>query len=238
MRSHRRRNSEQGFTLLEVVIAIAILSAMLLLNYKILINIMESKQILDDKREGTYLANSLLTRISRELQLAVRRPLLPSCSGVPGSSSSDSQMNRNPMIAVEKVDGGTSLSFIAQEAGQYIPDGGTHSGLVQITYRPAKGTAEDEQLDADMFYLIREEIPYTKPLANACKKALRFPISNNLTNIEFKFYDQRSKQWLENWDNENARRLPAIIQYTASLKTPRGKVQAYTSAIKLHDGSK
>lgn len=230
------RQQEQGFTLMEVITALAILSVMITLNYKILLGIMESKQMLDDKREGMFLANSLLTRISRELQLAVRRPLLPSCNGLTGTSDNQSGMQKNPFITTESVAGGMALSFIAQEAGQYVPDGGTHSGLVQITYRPAKGSSQEDQLPDGQFYLIREEVPYTKPLSTACKNALRFPISNNLTSIKFKFLNKQSKQWSDVWENEDSRQLPAIIQFSAELKTPRGKTETYTSAIKLHDG--
>jgi prepilin-type N-terminal cleavage/methylation domain-containing protein len=230
------RQQEQGFTLMEVITALAILSVMITLNYKILLGIMESKQMLDDKREGMFLANSLLTRISRELQLAVRRPLLPNCNGLTTTSDSQAGMQKNPVITTERVAGGMSLSFVAQEAGQYIPDGGTHSGLVQITYRPAGGSSQEEQLPDGQFYLIREEIPYTKPLSTACKNALRFPISNNLTSIQFKFLNKQSKQWTDVWENEDGRQLPAIIQFSAELKTPRGKTETYTSAIKLFDG--
>ena len=228
------RQQEQGFTLIEVITALAILSVMITLNYKILLGIMKSKQMLDDKREGMFLANSLLTRISKELQLTVRRPLLPSCNGLTTGSNNQSGVQKNPFLITESVTGGMSLSFIAQEAGQYVPDGGTHSGLVQITYRPAKGSSGEDQLPDGQFYLIREEIPYTKPLSTACKNALRFPIANNLTSINFKFFNKESKQWSDVWQNEDSRKLPAIIQFSAKLKTPRGKTETYTSAVKLH----
>jgi type II secretion system protein J len=227
---------QSGFTLLELILAISILSIMLTLSYQVLIGILKSKQVLDDKREGMYIANSLLTRISKELQLAAKRPLLPACDTGTSAQNGSQGQNRAPYIITQTMEGGMSLSFIAQEAGQYIPDGGTHSGLVQITYRPAKPPSEDEVADKDIFYLIREEIPYTKPLETACKNALRFPIANNLTQVSFKFYDAKNKAWMDTWSAENSRRLPSIIQFTAVLQTPLGKRETYTSAIKLHEG--
>lgn len=231
-----KEKTQGGFTLLELILAISILSIMLTLSYQVLTGILKSKQILDDKREGMYIANSLLTRIAKELQLAVKRPLLPGCETGTAAQSGSQGQNRAPYIITQGVEGGMSLSFVAQEAGQYIPDGGTHSGLVQITYRPAKPPSEDEVLDKDIFYLIREEIPYTKPLETACKNALRFPIANNLTQVSFQFYDSKNKAWTDTWNAENSRRLPSIIQFTAVLQTPLGKRETYTSAIKLHEG--
>lgn len=231
-----RIKRQGGFTLLEVILAISILSIMLTLSYQVLTGILRSKQILDDKREGMYIANSLLTRIAKELQLTVKRPLLPGCESISSAPNPNQGQSRAPYISTQTVDGGMSLSFIAQEAGQYIPDGGTHSGLVQITYRPAKPPPEDDVQDKDIFYLIREEIPYTKPLETACKNALRFPIANNLAQVSFKFYDARNRAWSDMWDAENSRRLPSIIQFTAILQTPLGKRETYTSAIKLHEG--
>lgn len=231
-----KAKTQCGFTLLELILALSILSIMLTLSYQVLIGILKSKQILDDKREGMYIANSLLTRISKELQLTVKRPLLPSCDTTTSASNGTREQTRLPYIATQTVPGGASLSFIAQEAGQYIPDGGTHSGLVQITYRPVKPPPEDDIPDKDIFYLIREEVPYTKPLEAACKNALRFPIANNLTQVSFKFYDAREKSWIDTWNNENSRRLPSIIQFAVILQTPLGKRETYTSAIKLHEG--
>ncbi len=65
-----RSSSQSGLTLLEVILAISILAIMMSLNYRILVGIVEAKTAIDDKREGMFIANSVLTRISRELQLA------------------------------------------------------------------------------------------------------------------------------------------------------------------------
>ena len=239
-----KRTGNRGFTLLEVTIALAILAVMLTLNYKILRGVITAKQLIDDRRDGMYIANSVLTRMVRELQLTVKRPLLPECTSAPGASQSPSPADTpnpadpaapsgvKPVLLSESGLDGASITFLAKEAGQYVPDGGTHAGTVQITYRVAKDPNQSGSPDGGLV-LVREEIPNTKPLAKACKSVLRFPITNNLTGLSFRFYDGRKKMWTDSWSGPQSSMLPEIIQFTISLKSPAGAVQSYTTSVHI-----
>lgn len=239
-----KRRAAAGFTLLEVTIALAILAVMLTLNYKIMKGVITAKQVIDDRRDGMYIANSVLTRMVRELQLTVKRPLLPGCNSASGTSSSPSPAatpnpadpsgmnNVTPVLLSESGLDGASITFLAKEAGQYVPDGGTHAGVVQITYRVAKDPSQSGSPDGGMV-LIREELPNTKPLSKACKSVLRFPITNNLTGLRFRFYDGRKKMWTDSWSGPQSSMLPEIIQFTISLKSPAGAVQSYTTSVHI-----
>jgi prepilin-type N-terminal cleavage/methylation domain-containing protein len=241
---HGGERASQGFTLLEVTIAIAILAVMLTLNYKILKGVIGAKQLIDDRRDGMYIANSVLTRMVRELQLAVKRPILPSCDSAmaqnPATNPGDTpnptdpqQPGSKPVLIGEAGLNGASITFLAKEAGQYIPDGGTHAGVVQITYRVAKDPEQKGSGD-DGLVLVREELPNTKPLARACKSVLRFPITNNLVDLRFRFYDGKTKEWSEAWTGQQSTKLPEIIQFTISLKSPAGAVQSYTTSVHIN----
>jgi prepilin-type N-terminal cleavage/methylation domain-containing protein len=200
-----------GFTLLEVTLAISILSVMVLLNYKTIRGLIEAKLLLDDKRDGMFIANSVLTRISREIQLATsQRALLPPCDSlgpVPsgaaaaGTPPPDPSAPRLVFRSEESgVGAGPSLTFLAKEAGQYIPDGGTHSGIVQITYRieedPDQRGARQRTL-----LLVREEVPHRLPATRACADVIRFPITKNLVSMSFQFFDKRAEEWSASWSS-------------------------------------
>lgn len=239
--SHRQRN---GFTLLEVIIAISILGVMVGLNYKILSGVIQAKRLLDDRREGLFMANSVLTRISRELQMITRRPIMPSCESATGQADGSGeqpatppqgQSLAKPLLLGESTISGSSITFLAREAGQYIPDGGTHSGVVQITYRVAEDPEQKEPGSRGLL-LIRDEIPNTKPLAKACKSVLHFPITNRLASLEFQYYDSKTQEWSTAWDAERAGRLPRIVQFTVGLFRPDGQVQRYTSSVLVSAG--
>ena len=243
----RIRKCEHGLTLIEVVLAISILAVMITLNYQIVRSIIEAKQILDDRRDGMFIANSILTRLSRELQLAIGdRSLLPACGSAQaqpaqaaGSGQPQGQQQSAPRLVLTGEQGssgsagrGDSITFLAREAGQYVPDGGTHSGVVQISYRvepnpDAKNSAEPT------FLLIRDELPYSRPVERACEKAIRFPITQNLLSLELKYFDRRNNEWVDAWNNDRSGRLPAMIQFSIKLLTPAGQVETYTSAVPL-----
>ena len=226
--SQQPRHRSHGFTLIEVILAISILSMMVVLNYRMIKNLIESKIIVDDKREAMFVANSVLTRLTRELQLAVTKPtLLPPC---------DQANTTRPLTAFVATGGdqgqGPVLTFSAREAGQYIPDGSTRSGVVQITYRVDNDPDAKSDKDATLL-LVREEMPNRNPPQLACKSVIRFPISSNLVNLEYKFFDKKTREWSSDWTGPKSSNLPDIIQFSLTLKSPKGDIDTYTTAVAL-----
>lgn len=72
------KRDSAGFTLIEIVIAVSILAAIVGVAYGSLTSIMRSKKLLDEERDLRAVANSVLTRMTRELQLAYSGvPLMP-----------------------------------------------------------------------------------------------------------------------------------------------------------------
>lgn len=253
----RPATSASGFTLLEVALAIAVLAVMIVINYKTIKGLIEAKLLLDDKRDGMFIANSILTRIARELQLTVNTQDLLNCSALGASPAAAASAGMSgtgaaagsppgtpagggaPKFLADSsggstMGGGTTLTFIAKEAGQYLPDRGMHSGLVQITYRMAVDPDQRSQPQGQRsFVLVREELPYRLPAARACKGVLRFPITKNLLNLEFQFYDPSTKEWVTSWDGARSVRVPEIIQFKVVLLTPQGEAESYTTAVHL-----
>jgi type II secretion system protein J len=218
----------KGFTLIEVILAISILSIMVVLNYRMIKNLIDAKLIVDDKREAMFVANSVLSRLTRELQLAVVKPkLLPPCD--------QPNPSRSPLVfmATAGTQGtGAVLTFSAREAGQYIPDGGTRSGVVQLTYRVESDPDSKGDKNAGLL-LVREEMPNRNPLEAACKNVIRFPITSNLVNLEYQFYDKKLREWSNDWSGPKSSALPDIVQFSLTLKSPKGDVDTYTTAVTL-----
>jgi prepilin-type N-terminal cleavage/methylation domain-containing protein len=226
------KRKESGFTLVEVILAISILSVMVVLNYRLIKNLIETKIVVDDKREGMFIANSVLNRLTRELQLAVTNPkLMPPC---------DTPTAPRPNAVLIAEDGsrgqgkGPTITFAAREAGQYIPDSGSRSGVVQISYRVEQDPDQKGNSDTPGLLLVREEVPNKNPVDISCKKAIRFPITNQLVNLEYKFFDRRTKEWYPVWTGPQAAALPGIIQFSITLKSPKGSLDTYTTAVALN----
>ena len=226
----KRRLASSGFTIVEIIISITILVLVMSVAYSSLRQIIRSKQALDDTRDGRKLANAVLTRMTRELQLAYDGlPLLP-----PKDNLQQPYSNRINLISEPSDIGGVATStivFLALEGGQYMPDGGGHSGVVQITYRVEKDPDDPE---ADTYWLIREETPYIRPPERAYReRTMIFPVIKSLTSLSFRFYDAASHSWLNKWGKDEHVRLPAVIEFTVAIRSPAGKVEEFTTAVPI-----
>lgn len=234
LRQHRP--TQRGITVIEVTMALAILVVMMTLNYNVITGVVRAKAAVDDQREGMFIANSVLTRIARELQLAVKSGSIIQCD-----TSAPPQQANPPVFLGEQSSGNKggradTLTFLAREAGQYMPDGGTHSGLVQITYRVEADPEQKDSKNAGLL-LVRDEVPHGKDQKKACGTAIRFPITKNLVSLQFQYFDKRSTEWLSEWTGPKAYTLPSIVQFTLSLQSPEGVVLTYTSAVAIRAGN-
>ena len=241
-----KRSKQNGFTLIEIIIALAILSIMVTVAYKMLQSVIESKDVLDDARDGMFIGNSVLNRLSREFQLAESGiPLLPSCDSVSGpaqnnpstaqTSPTPAQVSGINLVGEEKsVDSGRgdTITFVAKEAGQYVPDGGTHTGRVQITYRVEKDPDQSGNKD-QTYLLIRDEMPYQRPVKKACESAIHFPITKDLLGFELNYFNKRTNEWSTAWGSGQNIKLPSMIQFTVRLRSPDGQIMNHTTAVAL-----
>jgi prepilin-type N-terminal cleavage/methylation domain-containing protein len=212
MKKSRLSSSENAFTLIEIVVAISILAVIMGVTY-------------------SSLGGIILGRMTREFQLATASTtLMPPREDAKGkqisrislSASSDTLDNGRP---------GDRITFMALEGGQYLPDGGTHSGIVQITYRVEKDP-ENNASDAP-YYLVREETPYTRPFDKAYEKTMIFPITQSLVGFDLAFYSTQDSRWTDTWTEEAPTRLPAIIRFTIEVRSPAGRIESYSTSVAL-----
>ncbi|RIL05131.1 MAG: hypothetical protein DCC75_11975 [Proteobacteria bacterium] len=218
-----------GFTLMELMIAISILSLVLSVAYSSLRQITRGKQLLDDSRDAHLIANSVLVRMTRELQLLVRDPgsnLLPPASNLNSARYGVLEGIRGNINS----DAADSITFLAVEGGQYLPDGGAHSGIVQISYR----VAEDPEQEGDptpRYLFIRDEVPYIRPPDQAYKKIMTFPITNRLVSLEFSYFDPEKEQWIEEWQAAASNKAPSMIRFSLSVESPRGRIDQFSTVV-------
>jgi prepilin-type N-terminal cleavage/methylation domain-containing protein len=230
--SPQQANNARGFTLVEVILAIAILAVMMTIVYRVLWGITQAKALIEDRRDGIYLANSVLNRLAGELQLAVKEPLLAPAPGAAGSSPAS---GIRPYLQGSSGADGDTITFSAKKAGQFAIDASGNSGRaprVMITYSLAPDAVEAGPKDTGIG-LYRVEVPDIQPLQEAYRRRLSFPIHTSLVHLQFRYYNKRTKSWTSEWDSPNT--LPDIIEFTVALRTQQGFVQTYTSAVRVFD---
>lgn len=223
--------SQSGFTLIEIVVSLAILAVIVGITYLSLSNIVLTKQLLDDRRDSDRIADSSINRLSKELQLAF--------SGIallihPDSDKQSQLSNKINLVGLEGNLGngepGDTISFVALEGGQYLPDGGTHSGVVQITYRVEE---DPDNPDSKTYYLIRDEIPIIKPEEKAKEKRMTFPITKELVSLQIRYFDRETGEWSRSWGSETHVKLPAMVELKFKIMSPGGTVDTFTTAVAL-----
>ena len=221
-----------GFTLLEIILALSILSVMLGTTFAALSQMMKAKKALDDIRDSRAIAASVLTRLTRELQLAASDiALLP-----PRENPDQRYSARNNLLGeTESKDGGRRsdrIRFMAMEGGQYLPDGSSHSGVVQLSYR-LEENPDIRDAQSSPYLLIREETPNIRPFEKAFEKSMVFPVSKNVWSISLRYFDAENGEWVDTWGEGERVHLPSMIQFSIELVSPSGKLSRYTTTVPL-----
>lgn len=224
--------ASRGFTLIEIVIALGIFGLVMSVAYGALQGIINSKHVLDDSRDMRTMADAILGRLTREIQLAVADvPVIPDKDKLdqPNSAKLNLIGTHDTLSGDYQSD---SLTFLALEGGQYLPDGGAHSGIVQISYRLAKNPEAGNQ-DQDGYLLIRDELPFMRPYKRAYDKIMTFPVASNVLSLSFAYLDAQSGELIKVWGSENKLGLPRLVRISITLRSPQGQVESFTTSVPL-----
>jgi type II secretion system protein J len=223
MYSPKRSRFERGFTLVELVIAISILSVILTVAYSSLSYIIRTKKLLDDRRDVSAVANAVLLRVSREIQLAADIRLIPPPGGVKAGSNLEG-LNKT----IGDGEHGDTINFMAQEAGQYVPGGLSNVGTVMIRYRVEKDP-DSPRGQPSSYFLIRDEVPDIRPIQNAWGKLMTFPIAKNVVRFELSYYDLANNKWNKEWTGQKG--LPSLVRMVLALRSPAGVIHEYMTVL-------
>jgi type II secretion system protein J len=234
MTSSPPRARPNGFTLIEITIAVTILGVLLFAGYSALSNISWGKKIVDDKRELRLIAAGVIHRLTRELQLGFGQiPLLP-----PRDNLDKPYPPKIVFLAesstLDTGAPGDSITFMTLEGGQYLPDGGRHSGVVQVTYRLDR----EEGVSSGPYHLVREETPHIRPPKKAYSKTMIFPITNAMTSLDFSFYDDVNSTWVETWGTEGTDGLPRLVKIRFTVRSALGDERAFGTIVAIRSAAR
>ena len=228
----RPLKASKGFTLIELVVAITILGIIMTIAYSSLNGILRSKKTLEDKRDLQAVAYAILNRMTRELQLAYSGVSImppPNEKDIRYTSRTNLIGERGSLANGLRAD---KITFLALEGGQYLPDGGSHSGIVQISYRVEENPDAPQTSNA-AYYLIRDETPYIRPYERAYERTMTFPITSSLVGLQFEYFKLDDETWHSVWDPEQHEKLPGMIKFSVVLRSPAGQEEEFTTTVPL-----
>jgi len=219
-----RRSS--GFTLIEVLVAVAIMGILLTTIYGAVSRTMRSKEHAESSARITSLGREALLRIADEIEASLS-PTYAATAPFQGVGNGGAQ----PLDQVR---------FAVSSRPPFGPIGGTsRGGRVLITYY----LVEQEGVP-NSYLLVRGERALPKSNWSdeeeqaAQEQELRTLVTENVAGLRFRYLDGDSGQWADNWDNTPGSgplegHLPIAVEVALFLYDDNGVVNDFSTVVDL-----
>jgi general secretion pathway protein J len=213
------RRRESGFTLLEVMLAITIMSFMTALLWGSFSRTAQIKQRTEAGQDRVHAARVALMRITREIEMAY----------MSNSFNIGLQERRTMFIGAPHADF-DELRFSWFGHQRLRADSAESDTAVVMYY------TEPDPIDRHAINLIRRE---TRRLEQKDPKTIpgeAYILCPGVTRVKFQYYDYKKKEWKEEWNTLGAdglSYLPTHVRVTLGLVDERGQEMTFTSAARI-----
>jgi general secretion pathway protein J len=201
----RNQRSEQGFTLVEVLVAISILAILLTSVYGIFSSVSLTRERLDADSAEYHRARVLFDRLGRELRGAYFQPRDLDLIFA-GRSAAEN--------AFELELTTTAVSPLSQ----------TGSGIAKVHYL----LVEDQEADSGGLVLMRSERPVHEQIDEGTAGMMR--LVPGIESLTLRFY--ANGQWQTAWDGRTSG-LPALVEIALQLRTGDAEPTDFISAFEV-----
>ena len=202
--------SYSGFTLLEVLVASAILSIVLAALYGVFSQTLASKRLVEERAAQVRTARIALLRIGEDLQ-----------SALPPTGKGTRFLGETRFAQEFPED---TLSFITLTRAALTtrtPEG----DLSEVAYM-----LEPDPTDITRKQLVRRVRFTLSPQRNAADEVA--PLLPRVHGLRFRFFDGR--EWKEEWGQEQTRpELPQAVETTVYVADARGKISRFSTVVTL-----
>lgn len=200
----------KGFTLLEVMIAAAILAVIMAVVYGSFSGSLKTMEVAEQSGEAYRKARIILSRIVQEI----------SCAYLP--SGQDLSDINYAFIGEDKEEDGLprdTLHFISTS----FPFKGKSRGLKEVGYYITLDPQTDEPT-----LVVREE---TAPNGRSDEGGRSYGLGSGIWGLSFEYYDAEGREW-KRWDStspDHEWSLPRMVKISLVFKDERGEIVALTT---------
>ncbi len=209
------RRSQRGFTLLEMLVAIAITGLLITAAVQTHVQILRAQREKIYERGRDVTAERVVDRIERELlsALLVAKP-------------QDTPRENHPWV-FQGTDGGSgpgqgdSIRFVTYNTGR---GGSAATALRVVSYAAERGAEERMEL-------FREEVPLPAGLPETRRRPEEGAASlRGVELFQLRYRSEKSGAWVEQWDSTKEDELPSAVEVTLQLTEPNeaGEIVAGT----------
>ncbi len=195
-----RPHARAGFTLIELMVALAVLSVISVFTWQTLSGSLNARDILAFEDEFDRTARATMGRIRREMSLAF---LTPNITAV----------NSYKTVFTGKDDGETDRVWFATRSHRRTLAGSHESDQTEITL-----WCDDEPEHRGRYVLLHREAQRIDHLPD--KDGAIMPLARNVSRFDLRYLDNTNGEWQDEWDTqgaETANRLPRAVQVVLTL---------------------
>jgi|GEM_PF-407277 len=221
----RNKSAETGFTLLEILIAVAIIAVIVSMVYGSYFATARSTEAYDATMDVSEQARQALAQIARQISCAYspqsvhRGQKLQQPSSMPGQPATASKLILQNEILPERlanyftggVDGpaGQILQFVTSDGPSAEPQ--VSNGLFEVVYR----------LDKSKGQLSLSQERFIERLQSPADRRDWQPVLTGVERLELTFYD--GQQWLSKWDFKDKCRPPLAVKIDITCEDKNGR---------------
>ncbi|HTE56877.1 MAG TPA: type II secretion system protein GspJ [Kofleriaceae bacterium] len=197
---------QAGFTLVELVLAIAILAFMMMVAWSVISGTVFARKNLAERQDRDHELRVATAVMVRDLSSAYL------------SSNEDQNMTERRTLFVGKPNGDVDELRFSTMAHRVLWADANESEQTVITY-----SAEADPDKPSTVNLVRREQRRPSNEPSREERAELDVLLSDIEKVKFEYWDWRAKEWMEDWDSTQADgergRLPTRVRILIELKT-------------------
>jgi general secretion pathway protein J len=217
-RPARPRGLAAGFTLIELMLAIAILALITTLMWSSFSQASRNKKRIEAQQERTHTVRTALLRMAREIEM----------SFLSESEEPDATLPRTQFLGVSRPD--VDELWLTSFAHQRLRNGAPESDAAAIGY-----FGERDPEDRRILNLMRKESRRLMPKDPHDIPGETYIFCPDIVRLKFSYYDYRKKEWHDDWDSKvlGMNYLPSHVHIALTVLDDEGRELTYATDARV-----
>lgn len=211
LRNYNRPARDQGFTLLEILIAVALISVIMMIVYSVTFQSIRGKKKVEEKGDVYHNARIIVDKMVQDLSMAF----------LIGGEAHVGQRQGSAQIKTVFNGSGDKITFASLSHVRLFQNA-KESEQCEIEYK-----LEKDPDNRDFYLLMRRETPDidTRPDDGGAWTEL----ANDVKKMEFEYYDAKRNDWQSSWNTavEGNNVLPKAVRISVEMKHPSKKDEVF-----------